>query len=272
MSEAVAAPVRNPVLPMDEVTLDRVYTFWLWYLAPFKKPKVPAECEAWVLDGMRGKINDRTKSSWQRSLARAASIAGDAAGALTRKPGSLPGDREMYRRKGFHLLQRAEGEVGNAEYSYKAWRPDMDGGEGYIGCRQLAEDLHQRLPWAIAQVDSRIVELRKRIDNRGTTANQSEYMEMSVGACNEALQRLVGPNAKRTDGGYDLEAAAYYSVPLPEELHAFFLRFDLVILQAGQDVRMKQQLALQGQITDLMGAEQAAQAAAREQIAAGVSA
>lgn len=266
MTTDVATRARNPIMPMDEVALDRVYTYWLWYLAPFKKPRVPAECEAWVLDGMKGKLNDRTRAAWQRALARAATIAGDAAGAMTRKPGSLPGEREAYRRKGFQLLQRAEGEVGNAEYNYRAWRPEMDGGEGYIGCRQLAEELRRRLPWAIAQVEARIAELRKRIDNRGTTASQGEYMEMSVGACNEALERLTGPDAKRADGGYDLEAAAYYSLPLAEELHAFFLRFDRMVLEASQDARLKQQMALQGQISDLIGAEAAAQAAAREQL------
>lgn len=269
---------RRPIFPMEEVATDRVANFHIWYMAPFKDPtkvatlgrKVPAAATAWVESGMTTKVTERTKQSWQRALARAATIAGTPADAMTRKPGSLPGDREQYRRKGFQICQRVEGEVGNGEYPFRAWRTSMTGGENFIGCREIVAELKRRLPWTIAQMEARIYDWQRRVEaGKGISSSQADYMEAAIGATQEALERLVGPNG-RTKDGYDLEACAFYCLPLAEELEAFFIRFDRVLIEASQDARMKEQMARQNQIASL-GAAETASLAAAQQALAGVS-
>lgn len=242
---------REPILPLKEINLENVYQFWVWYLAPFKRPNVSAQCEAWVLDDMAGKLTDTRKHAWQRQLERAATIRGDASSALTRKPAAIAGDREMYRRKGFLICQRVEGEVGNGEYPYRAYRPDLEGGNGYIGCRQIIAALYERYPWVLAQLTAKRDIQERRTALRGITADQIGYAEDSIGRLDDKIRALKSG-----------------SIPLAEELLAFFIRFDRLVLEAGQDVRLKQELALQGRITGAIADEAAALDAARQQLAA----
>lgn len=250
---------RSAILPMKEVNLERVYTYWLWYLAPFKQPKVSQPCAAWVESGMASDPGSTQKAAWFRQLARAQTVKATAAAALTRKPGSLAGDREQYRRKGFAICQRAEGEVGNGEWPFSAWRPTMESGAGWIGCRQIVEELKLRLPWAVAQLTARVAETERRMEMRGITASQLDYAETSLGLLVEALNGLKG-------NGQTVEEWAAHCVPLPEELLAFFLQFDSLVLQAKQDVRMKQQQDLAANITGLNTEIASLLTSAREQL------
>lgn len=243
---------RKPIQPLKQVNLERVYTYWLWYMAPFQKPKVSPECEAWVLSGMQTQVSERQKQSWFRALAKAQTVKVDAAQCLTRKPGSLSTDREQYRRKGFVLCQRAEGEVGSGEFPFRAWPVELNRvHEGIYNCEQIEAELKRRLPWGIAQITARISDTERRMEQRGITASQLEYAEETLGLYTERLVALKSG-----------------SVPMALELYAFFLQFDALVAQASQDVKMKEQMDLASKITGLNADAAAALAAARDQLAA----
>ena len=234
------------ILPLKEINHDRLYEFWPWYLAPFSKPKVSEQCAAWVESGMTGKITDSQKRVWQRQLARFATIKSDTASALTRKPGAASTDREAYRRKGFILCQRVEGEIGQSDFPLNIWEPTLHGDQGrYYGCIEIVEELKKRLPWAVAQITARIAQTTLRMENRGISASQLDYAEDSLGKLNERLA--------------DLKAD---SIPDPNILLAFFLRFERVRKEVQQDAKYKEQLSRANAIQGLQEREQAALAAA----------
>lgn len=233
---------RSPFLPLQSVARDRIYEYWAWYLAPFRRPPVSDECESWVLGKNVRRASGPRIVSWQRRLAAAQTVKADPASALVRKPAGLAADREMYRRKGFLLCQRIVGEVGNADYPYQPYVTDMTGRAGeYLGCEEIVEELQRRRPWYIAQLRARMAELERRLERRGLTVDQIHYAEETLDALDAALRR-----------------EQEYRLPTPGELRAFFLRYERLRLEGQLDARFNQQRALARLIEQTLTAEREA--------------
>lgn len=240
---------RRPIYPLDSVRRDLISEYWAWYLAPFKKPRVTAECEAWILGETRKAPTAGKLMAWQRALADAPTIKATAASALTRKPAAIAAERESMRRRGWVICQRIEGDLGDAENPLNMWDPTIKGVDRYYGCEEIVAELKRRLPWAIKQIEARIAVTERNMERRGMPADQIAYAETTLGLYQEALDRI------RSD-----------SVPYAEELFAFFKRYQRVMLEAKLDVRMKEQAAIQGRILENIQAEQSALASVREEV------
>lgn len=230
----------NPIFPVDLNRLarraadgiDLTQALWPWYLVPWEEPDVSPETKAYV-EGTYEPEDEEERQLLLTELVEMGTVRGIGATPIVQQPGGVAAERGYQRRKGMRIISRVNGEPNDPNQPLEIRGPllEDDAEYGSIGLKTVVAELERRQPWALAQLEARILGAEDMAKTGDSTQRQYHRVRAS------ALKRIK----RRWEVG----------IPTVAELQRWFLQFERMRIQSRRSAQYLAEQARERQIASL---------------------